>query len=61
MRLVKTGSKPGSNRFDSLNMHESPHLIMNNVPDECDTFVTSQEANADVNEDINIDNDFDER
>ena len=41
-------------------MHESPHLIMNNVPDECDTFVTSQEANADVNEDINMDDDINE-
>ena len=42
-------------------MSESPHLIMNNVSDECDTFVTSQEANADVNEYINMDDDFDEK
>ena len=42
-------------------MSESPHLIMNNVFDDRDTFVTSQEANADVNEDINMDDDFDER
>ena len=34
---------------------------MNTVPNDHDTFVTSQEANADVNEDINIDDDFDER
>ena len=39
-------------------MPESPHLIMDN---DFDTFVTSQEANVDVNEDINIDDDFDER
>ena len=42
-------------------MPKSPHLIMNNVPDDRDTFVISQEANADVNEDINMDDDFDER
>ena len=45
-------------------MPESPPLIMDNVPDDAndpDTFVTSQEANAGVNEDINMDDDFDER
>ena len=42
-------------------MSELPHLIMNNVPNDRDTFVISQEANADVNEDINMDDDFDER
>ena len=41
-------------------MPESPHLIMDNVPNDPDTFVTSQEANAGVNKDINIDNDIDE-
>ena len=42
-------------------MSESHHLIMNNVPNDRNTFVTSQEANADVNEDISMDDDFDER
>ena len=42
-------------------MSGSPHLIMNNVPDDHDTFVTSKEANVDVNEDINMNDDFDER
>ena len=41
-------------------MPTSPHLIMNNVPDDLDTFVTVQEANAGVNEDINMYNDIDE-
>ena len=34
---------------------------MNNVPDDLDTYVTSQEAKAGVNEDINMDDDIDER
>ena len=42
-------------------MSESPHLIMDNVLDDPDTFVTSQEANVGLNEDINIDDDIDER
>ena len=42
-------------------MPKSPLLIMNNVPDDPYTFVTSQGANVCVNENINMDDDDDER
>ena len=41
-------------------MPKSLHLIMNNVLYDLYTFVTIQEANAGVNEDINMDDDIGE-